>query len=87
VEAAASGLRRSDTARGRPSGDPGGNYVGRGADETGGRGARFKIVVSAVAPSRKLKPVEILQPYLATGVGTRHGSNAGRSLQPDSRVA
>src|SRR6266704_733566 len=38
-------------------------------------------------PSRQLEPVEILLPYLAAGVGTRHGGKAGCPIQPDSRVA
>src|SRR4029077_17719099 len=39
------------------------------------------------ALTRQVKPVEILLPHLATGVGARHGSKGDCSLQPDSRMA
>ena len=37
--------------------------------------------------TRQLKSMEILLPYLAPGVGARHGSEAGGAFQPDGRVA
>ena len=46
------------------------------------------VCENAVKPlTRQVKPVEVLVPYLATGIGTRHGRKADCSLQPDSRVA